>query len=427
MAAPRRRLATALAAGAFVAVAVTLAGRAVWLRAVPGAPHQGGWALQDFRDAVYWPIRALAAGDNPYDMPAYFGRYPVGQEFPLYAPHHLLLHAPFAALPYDAAEVVYFLLTLALTLVLARVSLIVHGRTTSVAAVCALAALLLASRPGHMNLLLGQVTLPLVLGATAALYGTRARPWLAAGGLALTLTKPTFGVPLALLLYCRGERRVVGMALALAGAVCLPVLALLVAHAGGVGAFVESVVANQSASSATTVVGRTTGWARIDAWPLLVRLLPSLPVGAQAPLGIAVLLLAAFAVRRHALLAPGRPGETTLLIAVATLACVYHQPYDLLLLAPPLVGLALALRDGRVTGRAPRVLCAVLLLPFVNYVASWTVLSRLPADAWQWHAIAVINPALLFAALLIGVAQVWQAPVAVPAATRPVRAPAVPS
>ncbi len=414
---------TLLAASAFAAVGGALALRAVRLRGVPG--QSDGWALQDFRDAVYWPVRALVAGDNPYDMPAWFARYPVSQEFPLYAPHHLLVHAPVAALPYELAAVAYFLLTLACTLALAWASLRVHGQPATLAAVCGLGALVLASRPGHMNVLIGQVTLPVVLGATAALWAGPARPWLAAAGLALAFTKPTYGVPLALLLYCRGDRRPVAIGMALAAAASLPVLVALVAGAGGIAAFVGSVIANQAASSATTVVDGTIGFARVDLWPLVVRLVPSLPIGAQAPLGMAVLLLAALAVRRRAAAGAGRSAETTLLIVLAVLVGVYHQAYDLLLLVPALVGVAVAPRGARLP-----VLCVgALLVPFLNYAASWPVLRLLQPDALAWHLIAMINPGLLLAVFLVCVVRALRAPVAVPAmATAGAgRAPVVPS
>ena len=48
----------------------------------------------DFRDAIFYPVVALRDGVNPYNADSYFVHYPVGQEFPLYTPIHLLLHAP---------------------------------------------------------------------------------------------------------------------------------------------------------------------------------------------------------------------------------------------------------------------------------------------------------------------------------------------
>src|SRR5262245_26744521 len=69
-----------LAAGAFLVVAALLLVRALTLLNVPGHPTHHGWALQDFRDAIYYPVVAFLAGHNPYDVQGYFAHYPVGQE-----------------------------------------------------------------------------------------------------------------------------------------------------------------------------------------------------------------------------------------------------------------------------------------------------------------------------------------------------------
>src|SRR5437762_3153148 len=58
----------------------------------PETPHDPTHAAQaDFRDVMYYPTRAVAAGVNPYDSTAsnpdsYLNRYPVGNNFPLYSP-----------------------------------------------------------------------------------------------------------------------------------------------------------------------------------------------------------------------------------------------------------------------------------------------------------------------------------------------------
>ena len=54
--------------------------------------------FQDSRDAVYYPAKALFEDVNPYDPTPYFLAFPaVGQEFPLYSPAHIVIHAPLAA------------------------------------------------------------------------------------------------------------------------------------------------------------------------------------------------------------------------------------------------------------------------------------------------------------------------------------------
>ena len=56
--------------------------------------------MQDFRDALYFPVKQFLSGGNPYDPGSMFQNWPVGQEFDLYLPAHLWVHLPFALLPY---------------------------------------------------------------------------------------------------------------------------------------------------------------------------------------------------------------------------------------------------------------------------------------------------------------------------------------
>src|SRR5207237_7767660 len=81
---------------------------------IPGEPQlsaeRGTEGMSDFRDAVYYPIRAVLVGVNPYDcetntprddgQPRYLNdaRFPVLNIFPLFSPLILLLFSPFALL-----------------------------------------------------------------------------------------------------------------------------------------------------------------------------------------------------------------------------------------------------------------------------------------------------------------------------------------
>src|SRR5262249_59839063 len=78
----------------------------------------------------------------------------------------------------------------------------------------------------------------------AALFCGRRRPALGAAGVALAALKPTFGLPLAVLLLARGEWTMVVRGLAVAGAVSLAVAAPLVHAAGGAVPLLHSLAAN---------------------------------------------------------------------------------------------------------------------------------------------------------------------------------------
>ena len=216
-------------------------------------------AAGDFRDATYFPARALLDGVNPYDPAAYLGfDGEIGQYFPAYGPHHLLLHLPFAALPLGAAIAAYAVLTLVLMLALAWVGLGLAGLNRPAPVVLATAALLLASNPGRANFVDLQPTILIVLGIYLAL-SERTRPWVGGLGVALAFLKPQFGIPLVIILMFTGRTGPAWRGLAIASVATAPIAARLIAIEGGIGGVVDSIGDNlQFASEPNRVSCKST-------------------------------------------------------------------------------------------------------------------------------------------------------------------------
>jgi hypothetical protein len=378
--AERKTVFAVLACAAGVAVVSTR----VWTHHidVPGAPHAPRYALQDFRDVVYYPPVALAHGDNPYDRPRYRAAYPIGDGLSLYSPLTILLHAPIALLPPRAAEFVYFVTSLALTLALGALALALCGVPLTVAHVAGLGAALILSRPGHWNLFNGQVTLELVIPMLVALWCARDRPLLAGVALAITTLKPTYGLPLAALLAVRGDWRTVFVGGVVAGALTTLVLVRLVAVAGGVAPFATTVTATYEASRLEPRKLPQHSPFRIDVVALTARVLGRSPSNAETfALTLGTLAVAALGLRRLRGRAHERDarlhGASIACLAVA--ACAYHQQYDLLVLTLPLVVLlwrveAWPWRDHR-TLRG--VALALVVLMLVNYLGSGSAAAAL--------------------------------------------------
>jgi len=406
-----------LAAGlALATVLGVLTHRAVTRANLPGRPTAEHWVLQDFRDAVYYPVVAFVHGRNPYDQEGQARAYPVGQCFPLYLPLTLLAHLPFGLLPHAGAGAIYFVTTIVLTTMLAALAIGGAGERVAPAAVLALAAVLIASRPGHMNLLLGQVTAQVAIGAYVALRWARTRPLLAGLGLALATLKPTYGVPLAaLMLFGRGDVIAVAVGTAVSVALCLLALVPLVHAAGGVVPFAASLASSAGAFSAEGTSNAWSGFARIDAVALLARVMRRVPDGwTELALGLAIVGAGVVGLRRlrgdHS--APSEQLGIGL-ICLTVLVAMYHQAYDALLLAQPAVALG-AGRWGRDTV-APAALrwivLGLLAVPAVNYLATNTVASRLIVGSAAWLAITAANPVALLAgwAVHLGLARRRQA------------------
>jgi hypothetical protein len=313
----------------------------------------GGGPLTDFRDAIYYPLVALRDGVNPYDVHAYLGHYPVGQEFPVYTPLHLVLHSPLLLFSFGTARALSFAWNVALALGYAMVVLRLIGARLAPASVFGLGALVMVSDPGKFDLRTGQPTLIIVIAVLVALRAVASPrdPKVDAAGpsppvsfllgclsLALVWSKPTYAIPIVVLLVARGRARLamVGTAAAVAGSAL--VLPRLVDAAGGVGPLVDSwwgsiLYTSRSAQS------RLGSGLRIDAASALVRLTHAHESeGVAVVAGLVMLVAGAWLVGQlHRRDPAGDREELTLtIVCLLMIITTYHVAYDYILLIPPM-------------------------------------------------------------------------------------------
>ncbi len=399
------RVATTLALDAFLLATGMVAVRTAKLLNIEGEPlatrHYG---LQDFRDNVYYPPVAYLDGRNPWDWNDYRTRYPVARPFPPYTPIFVGLHMPLAALPYDAAEAAFFAVNAALLVAVAIVALRGAGVKVTGARALAIATLLVLSRPGHQTLFLGQVAPLMTLATGLALVHASARPTLASVGLLLACAKPTYGVPLALLLLARGDDRVALHGGALAAGVGGALAIAPARVAGGWLALLESArsgLAYMAANDAS--FGESTSVIRIDIASLVGRALGRPPSAfVSALITVSVLGLAALAVRRLRSVEPSGPRPLSAgVVVLALLLSLYHQAYDALLLVLPALALGAAIfpRGARIASeplcRIPSAwklaVLACLLVPAANYFSSSTLIRQLQPGHFAWLAVTGAN------------------------------------
>lgn len=336
------------------------------------------WALSDFRHAVYFPTRAFWDGINPYNSSAYMQRYPVNMAASLYAPASLLVFAPLGLLPLGLASIVYLGLTVVLTLVLPWAACRVVGWRPGLPVILVLGGLLLLSRPGHWNLLSGQVTIIAVLGTYCALAFARPEPRTAGLGLAVALLKPSFGLPLLVALLARGAGRAVVWGAGIAAALNVPVLLVLARREGGLVPLMTTVADSYRMFAAHPENDPVMGVWRVDLASTLSRLVGQpLDGSAGLLLGAAVLAPVILASRWRRPADSGREIVLDSLVCCAVLLSLYHQAYDLLLLTLPAVGLLSGVRfRERVQGIdvAQAVLFGIIGL---NYIATQSALAAL--------------------------------------------------
>jgi Glycosyltransferase family 87 len=358
------------------------------------------WLMGDFKIVNYCPAYLLLHGGNPYDPRAFLAVCAMHEGLPLYLPFGFLLHAPFALVPLQASSAIYFALSLVLTLVLAFAAYRLFDLPTSTSGVILVAALLMLSRPGQWNLLLGQVTLELVLATYVALFYARRSPLLSGMGLALATYKPNFGVPLLILMALRGDKRAVAAGAAIAAMVNLPLLIVLASRAGGVGALARGALVGHSEWAALFDPTAPSAGSAVDLAGFLDQVAGQrLSSVAQGVVTLLVLGIAAAALRR---IGPATQGPTARLsssiICLATLVAVHHHAYDLLLLIGPVVVLRKnGLPPGMMSRRLDLVLFALFILLGANYFGSVSVLSRLGGNRPLWLAVASLNELALLA------------------------------
>ncbi len=376
----------------------------------PGESEQMFWAQRDFRDAVYYPSQAFIHGVNPYDASTYLELYPAGQHFPPYSPLTLVVHLPFAALQLRTAAISYFALSVALTVALAALSIAMCGRRPEVGPVCLLSAFVLCSRPGHWNALLGQTTLLLVIGTYLAFYFARSRPWLSALGLALVSLKPTFGLPVLVLVVASRAYKAAVLGVVMTGVLTVPLVMVLSGFAGGFGALLETTWEGYLTMADDPSSSPVLSPVRVDLIALVGRFLgqPPGPIFEFAVfvLGIAV---AGAAIGRLRSRLDGR-GSALLSIGLAssaTLVLTYQLAYSALVLVLPITALVFGRwtpTEIRVRPQTRWILLSLLLVPMVNYGASYSVLNRLDPDSAVWLAVASANSVALTAAFCVYVA-----------------------
>jgi Glycosyltransferase family 87 len=404
-----------LAGSAFLLATGLVTWRAVDELGAAGVPTVEGWALKDFGDVLYYPGLALVDGYNPYDVPAQVARYPVGAGIVGYAPHTILLHLPFVVLPYRAALWCYFAFVLGLTVLLAALGLRFAGIGAAPARVLAVATFLVLSNPGRLNLLYAQLTLQVVIATHLVLHGTERRPWLAALGVGIALMKPTFGVPLAVLLVLgRGETRVVTLGAALAGAGSLVAMLWLVPAAGGIAAFVRSFIDGLGVLRGEWFNAADSSWTRVDAVAVLGHTLGRPTTFAEeVVIGVTVLGVGVIGLRRlgQENVRLNAPASLTL-VCLTLLIFHYQQVYGALLLVLPVLSLAVS-REGlpaAPAGPLRWVLVGLMLVPFINVLSAARIVGALGSSSILGRALTSLSGAALVAAWSIMLAPVLAGP-----------------
>jgi hypothetical protein len=381
----------------------------------PADPRGGNWGMADFRDVIYYPAVAVLDGQNPYDSRTYMTEYPVGNVFPLYSPHLLLLCLPFGLLPFELSGVLFWLLLVATYPVFAALCLKVCEIRPLLHRVFWLATALLVSIPGRWAFDAGQLAVLWSMATLVALEKAETRPRTAGLGLLLAAVKPTFGVPLALLLLFQRRYLPVFIATGLAMLAGGVVLAIIAAGSGW-GSVWSVLDQNQAVLEAAKPFNPAVSHTRVDANVFLLQVL-GLTGGRWLELVVltAIVLVAGATLRSLNTSSAASPAGALVLLAM--IVCVYHQTYDAVLLAP--IPLAVVAPSRRLWATLPRTasICVALLSAAPLFNVSWTktfsaILGRgLNASEGVRQEIAqiaaVVNSTVCLLAFILLVGAIW--------------------
>ncbi|WP_442485587.1 glycosyltransferase family 87 protein [Aeoliella sp. SH292] len=378
----------------------------------PPGPYQPKLlGFGDFQNGIYFPAKAFADGVSPYGV-EYVESYPVPRPTPLYSPLLFLLHVPIGLLPLTIAEWVYFGLMILMIAGLAWVLVRDAGASLKVWFLPVMAVIVL-SRAGMLTLFSGYFTFELAIGVALALSFARTRPWLSGVGMMFASLKPTFIIPLTLLMLARRDWQAAwrGVLLSTVGAVVA--LAWLMQQAS-LTQQLASMKAAQEIHRFDETELPVNSWTRLDLPVLVGKWLGTNPTEGEQLLMMAALLAIPCVLLWRGANTPANSGLTSIggsLAAIGVLVSIYHQSYDALLALTPIVGIAtVSQRSWRNISLALRVPILLLsLIPLFNVTSTQQFLTRLGIEGVLFQVVTSVNGAALLCALaLLCVAQ-WQA------------------
>jgi Zn-dependent protease with chaperone function len=362
----------------------------------------------DFHNGVYFPSLGFARRVSPYSQ-NYADTFPVSRQVPPYSPLIIALHVPFALLSLEFAEVCYFLFMIVCIVAIAWV-LVRDAPNLPTATMCAwiwpVVAIIVWSRPGHISLYNGYFTFELVLGTFVALSTARSRPWLAAIGIALASGKPTYFLPLCVLMVARGDYGAIvrGMVLAIVGGLA-SMFWITGFSLSAVNQIIQDVLGGQAVHMNDPFESPVTSWIRIDIAAVVAKVI-NRDLNEWVQIGLMLFFLAVPAGvlwrNRKRFRDPCLTDLSGSLVIVASVVAIYHNAYDAILLMAPIVGWACTRWDRQQEHkRTDLMVVGLLMIPMFNPFSTYTMLQRFQIDSWLYQVVTSSNAVAIFLAAVL--------------------------
>ena len=359
----------------------------------------------DFHNGIYWPAVAIKDRVSPYGQ-EYAEKYPVDRATPVYLPSTFLLHSPFGWIDLKIGESIYFAIMVGLVSALALVTLHASGIRYSVGWCAAVMILVVTSRPGYGTLFSGYFTFELAVATVMALHWGHRPGW---GGtmLAVAASKPTYAIPLAILMIARGHWRavVVGVVLAILGSA---VIYFYLLPDRSWSFLLDDIRFGQSQHMADQTEMPEFSWTRVDIVAVIAKWLTANPseVTQVAVFLVACLVPAYIVWRLRKLPESENVASLSGTISLLTMnALLYRHYYDLIVFVVPIVALAVGSRQVyREFATWMRLAIAgLLLIALFNYGSTLSFFGRFGIEqgSTQYLLLTSLSGCSVFAALIL--------------------------
>ncbi len=373
----------------------------------PFDPARQGFC--DFHNGVYYPALAVREQVSPFGQ-KYADEYPVSRPMPLHAPYLFALNIPYTWLSVPQADRLHYLLMSLQLLVIAALAWWIAKGECSWPLVLGLAAILAASRSGYGTLFTGYLTFELIIGAILALHFGDRSGW-GTLGFVVSAAKPTYGIPLAILLLASGNWRTVvrgGVIAAVLGALSL---GWLLADSS-LEQFRQEIAQAQETHRADPNEIPANNWTRVDLLAVVAKWLRWEPndwhhLLAMLPL-IALPCAALWLNRKYR--SDGLAGPAGFLASLALISTLYHHYYDVLVIVPAM--LAMLLASTPEWWRVPpwqRTLAGVACgLVLFNYLSAQFILQKLNPSPLLVDVATSLNGVVLFGLMVWATVWTWR-------------------
>lgn len=362
--------------------------------------------MSDFHNGAYLPSLAFRDRVNPYSLEV-CEKYNMARSAPPYSPIVFMIHLPLTCLSLQQADVVYFFINVMLIGLIALMALTMSKSEFRWAPWLWIFGLLMFSRPGHITVFTGYFTAQLVIGTLVALHFSKSRPFISGVGMLLASGKPTYIIPLTILMICRRDFRAVVIGLmfcVIAGVIGVGWLA----SDSSLSSVVDGVKQGQAAFDDDPNEDPVNSWTRLDIAGVVAKTMGWKPDNKTYLFVMLILLvIPGIAIWKTAPteLNPGATGLTAMITSLALLITIYHNSYDCLLISVAWVGVAFFRHQAcpELKPIESRTIAVLLAMTAANYLSTlrFRTLLDLENQSPVWIVITSLNGVCLLLALLI--------------------------